>query len=206
MSPELNPNGKDTARVEAFSDGVFSIAVTLLVLEVKVPHLSQQAPARELWHELAAGWPSYIALVSSFFTVLIMWTNHHGIFRLIRGTNNRFLFANGLLLLMVSLVPFPTALIADYIRAESAPVVCAVYSGLFVFIALAYGMLWETALRTNLVDPKTPDQVIKQTSRNGIVGLVLYIIATGVAFFSPYLSVGICTALWIYWGYTLRKT
>lgn len=206
METDPVPGGKDTARVEAFSDGVFSIAVTLLVLEVNVPHLSQQAPASELWRELAKGWPSYVALVSSFFTVLIMWTNHHGIFKLIRGTNNRFLFANGFLLLMVSLVPFPTALIAEYIRAESASAVCVVYSGLFVFIALAYGLLWETALRTNLVDPATPSRVIKGISQNGIIGLSLYTLATGAAFIYPLLSVGICTTLWMYWGYTLRST
>lgn len=193
-----------TTRIEAFSDGVFAIAVTLLILEVKVPHLAPHAPARELWHELAKQWPSYVALVSSFFTVLIIWTNHHGLFKLINGTNSRFMFANGFLLLIVTLVPFPTALVAEYIEAESASAACAVYAGMYVLIALAFGLLWQTALSTKLVRADTPARVIQNTSRNSLIGIGAYTLATLVAFVSPYLSISICTALWIYWAFTMR--
>src|SRR5690348_5236090 len=84
---------KETGRLEAFSDGVFSIAITLLALELRVPNLSGPGgpTARALWTELGRLWPSYLAFVTSFFTVLIMWVNHHGIFRLVRRTNHRLL-------------------------------------------------------------------------------------------------------------------
>lgn len=197
------PSTSETTRVEAFSDGVFAIAVTLLILEVKVPHLPEHATATDLWRELAKQWPSYLALVSSFFTVLIIWTNHHGLFKLISGTNNRFMFANGFLLLIVTLVPFPTALVAEYIMADSASTACAVYAGLYVLIAVAFGMLWETALKTGLVRADVPSHVLKATSRNSLVGIGTYVLATIVAFFSPYLSIALCTVLWIYWGYAI---
>ncbi|WP_375445231.1 TMEM175 family protein [uncultured Fibrella sp.] len=205
MATQQSIDAKETTRVEAFSDGVFAIAVTLLVLEVKVPHVPEQAPASLLWRELARQWPSYIALISSFFTVLIMWTNHHSIFKMIVSTNSRFMFANGFLLLMVSLVPFPTALIAEYIQAESASVACAVYAGMFVIIAFAYSLLWEVALRSKLVSSTIPAPVIRATSRNGVVGITAYAVATAAAFFSPYLSLGICTALWLFWGFTMSQ-
>ena len=193
-----------TTRIEAFSDGVFAIAVTLLILEVKVPHLSEQASAAELWHELGKQWPSYVALVSSFFTVLIMWTNHHGIFKLITGTNSRFMFANGFLLLIVTLVPFPTALVAEYIQAESASAACAVYAGMYVLIALAFGVMWQTAINTRIVRADTPVRVLKATSRNSLVGIGTYALATGMAFINPYVSISICMALWIFWAFTMR--
>src|SRR4051794_3486976 len=98
---------KETSRVEAFSDGVFSIAITLLVLELKVPNLGDAPTAKSLCIALGHQWPSYISFLTSFFTVLIMWVNHHGIFRLIRGIDARLMFANGFLLMLVTAVPFP---------------------------------------------------------------------------------------------------
>src|SRR5690349_5557000 len=77
-------DAKETARVEAFSDGVFAIAITLLILEIKVPHLPSGAGSRELLHALLAEWPSLLAFVLSFTAVLVMWINHHGLFNLIQ--------------------------------------------------------------------------------------------------------------------------
>src|SRR5499427_108148 len=98
MEKQIETQGeKETGRLEAFSDGVFSIAMTLLVLELKVPSLSEAPSAAELWAALVKQWPSYFAFVTSFFTVLIMWVNHHGIFRLVQRTNSALLFTNGFL-------------------------------------------------------------------------------------------------------------
>ena len=96
---------KETGRVEAFSDGVFAIAITLLVLEFKVPHLPEGATGRDLFHALLKLWPSLIAFLGSFIAILIMWINHHGLFRLIHKIDPPFLFANGFMLLMVTFVP-----------------------------------------------------------------------------------------------------
>ncbi len=116
---------KETARVEAFSDGVFAIAITLLVLEFKVPHLPQEASSGELFHALLKLWPSTVAFLGSFAAILIMWINHHGLFRLIHKTDSRFLFANGFMLLMVTFVPFPTAVLAEYLGRPGERVAAA---------------------------------------------------------------------------------
>src|ERR1044071_3471000 len=98
----------ETGRIEAFSDGVFAIAITLLVLDLKVP--MERHGDRELLTALAQQWPTYLAYVTSFSTILIMWINHHRVFSLIGRADDRLLFYNGLLLLGVSIVPFPTSL------------------------------------------------------------------------------------------------
>src|SRR4029077_14325440 len=137
---------KETGRIEAFSDGVFAIAIPLLVLELKVPHLADGGAEGSLRRALAAQWPSYVALVTSFFTILVMWANHHKIFDLVRRIDAPFLYANGLLLLVVTVVPFPTALLAEYFRKPGAPTAAAVYAGTFVLCGVAYRLLWRTAI------------------------------------------------------------
>src|SRR6185436_12372826 len=110
---------KENGRLEAFSDGVFAIAMTLLALELKVPHFESSGShltAAELASGLLHQWPSYLAFITSFFTVLIMWVHHHLIFRLVRRCDLTLLFANGFLLMLVTVVPFPTAVVADYLR------------------------------------------------------------------------------------------
>src|SRR6266516_2431729 len=89
---------KETGRLEAFSDGVFGIAITLLVLEIKVPHSPDLHDKATLLEALAKQWPAYVAYVISFLTVLIMWMNHHKVFRHIRRGDGTLLLLNGLLL------------------------------------------------------------------------------------------------------------
>ena len=113
---------KETGRIEAFSDGVFAIAVTLLVLELKVPQLAEHAGSGELWSALLSRWPSYAAYLVSFMTILIVWVNHHRLFTIIQRSDSRFLFINGLLLLVVTTIPFPTALLAEFFEKPSATV------------------------------------------------------------------------------------
>lgn len=191
---------KETGRIESFSDGVFSIAMTLLVLESKVPALAKTPTASALLTELGRQWPSYFAFVTSFAAVLIMWVNHHGIFRLVHRTNSNLLFTNGFLLLLVTAVPFPTALVATYLRTPGAGVACAVYAGTFVVISTTYGLLLIAAQRgKHLLAPGASAEVTRRIRDCFKVGLPWYIIATAAAPFSPWLSLGICSALWIYW-------
>src|SRR4029078_6605691 len=108
---------RETARIEAFSDGVFAIAITLLLLEIKVPQHAE-TPA-VLWKELWRLWPSYFAFIFSFGTILIAWVNHHTVFNEIDKNSNVFIYANGFFLLVISFIPFPTALLAEYIASPS---------------------------------------------------------------------------------------
>lgn len=132
---------QESARVEAFSDGVFAIAITLLILELKVPHPGG-AP---LGSKLVEQWPSYAAYLTSFATIGIMWLNHHRLFQLIRRVDHSLLVLNGLLLLGISVVPFPTALMADYLGTPGETLAALVYSGTYVYIAIAFNWLWRYA-------------------------------------------------------------
>src|ERR1700752_4807160 len=113
---------ENPTRLEAFSDGVFAIAITLLILEIKVPHAEHG-----LWAGLTALWPSYIAFLMSFLVILIMWVSHHELMRLIERVNYPILFANGLLLLTVTFVPFPTAVLAGHMPNPEETAAGAVY-------------------------------------------------------------------------------
>src|SRR5438105_15069209 len=115
--------------------------MTLLVLEFKVPHPPPPDVAAGKWWlltALAQLWPSFVAFVLSFGTVLIMWVNHHGLFKHAHRTDNRLLFANGLLLLVVTFVPFPTAVLAEHLDKPSANAAATFYCGTFVVVAVSY--------------------------------------------------------------------
>jgi uncharacterized membrane protein len=132
---------KETSRVEAFSDGVFAIAITLLVLDLKVPPPSSES----LLAGLAAEWPVFIAYLISFSFILIMWMNHHWMFQHIEHVDGMFLLLNGLLLLGITVVPFPTNLVAQYVLSADQSVATAVYSGWFLLIAIFFNLLWRYA-------------------------------------------------------------
>ena len=131
---------KETGRLEAFSDGVFAIAITLLVLELRVPDGPQPLGTR-----LIAQWPSFAAFVTSFATIGIMWLNHHRLFMLVRRVDHALLVLNGLLLFGVSLLPFPTMLVARQLLGPGEGLAVGIYSGTYIYIALAFNALWRYA-------------------------------------------------------------
>ena len=197
---------KETGRLEAFSDGVFAIAMTLLALELKVPHFGA---GDNMTGKLIAGldgqWPSYFAFLTSFFTVLIMWVHHHAIFRLVKGADVTLLFANGFLLMLVTVVPFPTAVVAEYLRTPAAGAACTFYAGFFVLIGVAFMVLLWAAFRPSVVDRDASPARIARLRKSYRLGPPLYLAATVAAPFSPWLAMGICTALWIVWAATTRE-
>jgi uncharacterized membrane protein len=198
---EIAPAEKETGRIEAFSDGVFAIAVTLLVLELKVPQLGEEAGGLELWSALLARWPSYLAYLVSFVTILIVWVNHHRLFGLIQRSDSRFMFLNGLLLLVVTTIPFPTALLAEYLEKPAAWVACAVYSGTFFLLALSFNAFWRYAAHRDrlMAQPLSAEQRT-QIGRSLLFGPITYGIAFALAFFSVAASFGLCIILALYWA------
>src|SRR2546423_8681001 len=127
-----------TSRIEAFSDGVFAIAITLLVLEIKVPTHSE-----DLWHDLGQLWPSYVGFVVSFFTIGVIWVNHHRQFELFVRADRTLMFLNLQLLLWVAFIPFPTSLVAEYFReGVHEDVASAVYAGTFLAMGLSFFAMW----------------------------------------------------------------
>jgi uncharacterized membrane protein len=191
---------KETGRIEAFSDGVFAIAVTLLVLELKVPQLAEDAGGGELWSALLSRWPSYAAYLVSFLTLLIVWVNHHRLFMIIQRSDSRFLFINGLLLLVVTTIPFPTALLAEFFEKPSAPVACALYTGMFVLLALAFNAFWRYAYRSRLLAHTVTAEQIAVVSRSLVFGPITYFVAFVLSFVNVYASFGLCIVLAIYWA------
>ena len=193
------------AKVEGFGDGVFAVAMTLLVYQVETPRFDEAKSNLELLHDLQKLWPYYVSLFISFFTILIMWINHHGIFRLINRIDRRFLFANGFLLFIVILVPYPTLLVSQFLLTPSANTACAVYAGVFLTINLAYNWLWFAA-RANgkLLIANIPDETIKSVTRNYFTGIPIYAIAFAVAFINAYVSLAICMLLWVFWATRMR--
>jgi uncharacterized membrane protein len=148
----------DTSRVEAFSDGVFAIAVTLLVLDIDVP----ESAFGNLWRGFADQWPAYLAYATSFVTIGGIWMLHHGVFRCLRYANNAVMRINLALLMAVSFLPFPTRLVAEAITSGSAErAAVIIYGGSLLAISLAFGGLsYAIARDPQLLEPGvTPGEV-----------------------------------------------
>lgn len=197
---------KETGRLEAFSDGVFAVAITLLALDLQAPRLGNGATLGALGGALVRLWPATLAFVTSFFTVLIMWVNHHAIFKLVRRTSARLLFANGLLLMLTTAVPFATSLVTIYLRTPAAKIACATYGGIFLLGSLSFNILWYSVLGDRvLLRSDASEEVIARLNRNYRLGPPLYALAAVGAFASPYVTIGICTSLWVFWAATGRE-
>ncbi|MGM9478866.1 TMEM175 family protein [Pedobacter sp. GSP4] len=197
---------KETGRIEAFSDGVFAIAVTLLVLELHIPDASEGANPTRLLEALKIQWPGYIAFIISFFSIFVIWVNHHKIFKQIYRRNTGLMFANGLILFLVSLVSYPSALLAKFFLTESKQLSVTIYTGLFVLINLAFNLLWQQATRDKkLLRPGISDAAISQLRYNYLYGFPTYLAAFAVSFFYPDLALVICILLWIFWAASSKK-
>jgi uncharacterized membrane protein len=204
-APPTHDQLKGTARLEAFSDGVFAIAITLLALNLQVPHVESNSAKWALASALFHQWPSYVAFVTSFFTVLIMWMNHHAVFKFVHKVNARILFANGILLLITTAVPFVTGLLSEYLNHQEAKIACAVYTGSFVLISVAYNHLWRVVIKDrSLLREDISDHALQKITRNYSLGVPFYLAAFGASFINIYLAIGICTALWVFWSATVK--
>jgi uncharacterized membrane protein len=192
---------KETGRIEAFSDGVFAIAITLLVLEIKVPNAHELGAGAGLGAALLNLWPSYVAFVTGFATILVMWVNHHRLFNHIRRIDHAFLFWNGLVLFLVTVVPFPTALLAEYLPHAQARLAVSVYAGTFIAVALAFTGLWRHASRgRRLLARDVNAAEVEQITRQYRVGPPAYLAAFLAAFVSVWLSLALCLGLAVFFA------
>ncbi len=197
--PDTESDVKETGRTEAFSDGVIAIAITLLVLEIRVPHLAEgQSLADALWDI----WPAYLAYIISFFTIGIMWINHHRLFRLIKRVDDVFLGLNTLLLMVITFVNFPTSLLAEYLdNSDERRTAALVYSGTFVVTAIAFNGLWRYASYHNrLIDRKTDLAQAHAITQQYNYGPLMYLTAFLAAFISVPLSLAINFGLAVFFA------
>ncbi len=189
------------ARLEAFSDGVFAIAITLLVLDLRVP---QELAAGGLWAALRAGWPSYCAYLVSFLVIGIIWVNHHGVFERARAVDRPVLFANLVLLLFVSVLPFPTRLVSEFLtRGEDARTALAVYSVTMLLVGWAYSALWLVLTRETRGEALLHADLDRAAQRAAIrrfgVGSVAYLVTVGLSFVTPIGTLALHGALALYY-------
>jgi len=186
---------ENPSRVEAFSDGVFAIAITLLILEIRVPHAGGGGGG--LWAGLRALWPSYIAFSMSFIVILIEWVNHHELLRMVRGVNYPFMFANGLLLLTITFLPFPTAVLAASLATPDAGAAVTFYCMTFVVNALFWNVLFNTIVRGRLLRAEVSPDVVRNIRRTYYVSMSIYVLAAVLAFVQPALALLLNACLWI---------
>ena len=197
---------RETGRVEAFSDGVFAIAITLLVLDLKVP-VRDLNEDRQLGALLLMHWPSYLAFLTSFATILIMWVNHHRMFTLVERIDDRLLFYNGLVLLGVSVVPFPTSLVAEYLGHEGERVAAIIFNGTYVYLAICFNLLWHTcSVRQRLLHHAADPRTVRAITTAFRLGPIGYFVALGLAFVNVTASVGLNLALAIYYALPSRAS
>jgi uncharacterized membrane protein len=182
-------------RLEAFSDGVFAVAITLLVLEIGIPE------GDDLWHKLGDEWPSFAAFFVSFWVIGIIWVNHHGVIDHLTRADRGVLYLNLLLLMSVVLIPFATALMAEHLNSgEDEHVAAAVYAGSFVLMAVAFGVLWEYITRhREKLGVGLTDEEVRRRSLAFQIGNPFYALAVIVAFISPAAVLVIIGALAVYY-------
>lgn len=196
-TPPVAPAGAmSTSRLEAFSDGVFAIAVTLLILEIKVPAVAEGVDGG-LGTALLHQWPSYVSYATSFLTIGIFWVNHHSIFRFIQRTDQTLLMINTLFLMVISFLPFPTALVAEYVgHAEDERVAALLYSGSFLLGGIFFNAIWWYATgKRRLIAPATDPRLVRRLTTFGWIGTVLYALAFALGFVSVAACLLLCILL-----------
>ena len=202
-APRAAQERKETGRLEALSDGVFAIAMTLLVLSIPPPKSGATAQATLDQLKLPL-----ITYVISFLTILVMWVNHHYIFQFVARIDRFFVIANGLLLMVIVFVNYPTALVADSIQASGAQFAAAqfaavTYNVTLIISAVLYNALWFRIVhRRRLLVSDADDAEVSGYTRQYLLGGPMYVVALALAFVSPGLSIALDAALAIFWAYT----
>jgi uncharacterized membrane protein len=186
-----------TRRLEAFSDAVFAIAITLLALTLEVPVLTPVTP-EALAADLAAKWPAYLSFLLSFVTLLIAWVYHHRLLEAAKHAGTGLFYTNGILLLVVATVPFPTALLGAYLTTPASSVVAAIYAGYIGLLNFTYNLLWWVVVRQQRSAHRRgwrpPTSMIVS-----YLGFPCYVVAVRIAFWSPVATLVICGTLWVVW-------
>jgi uncharacterized membrane protein len=182
-----------TTRLEAFSDGVFAIAATLLILNV-------QANGSPLGRELGRIWPSYVAYGVSFVTIGIIWVNHHTVMAQVAKVDRTFLMLHVLFLMLIAFIPFPTALLAQHIRSDGAQAAALSYGVTLTLTAILFNALWRYAAHgRRLLHTDEDARVVAGISRSYLPGPFMYLAATLVALKSPLASAGLFLAIAVFY-------
>ena len=185
-----------TSRVEAFSDGVFAIAITLLIIEIKVPS-HDDLKNQSLLHYIGQQWPKYFAHVLSFIIIGIYWANHHYLFRLFKKTDHVFNLLNVFFLMAIAFLPYPTGVLGDYIiTAIHAKSAVSFYSFALCLPAAAWLSIWVYAKhKKRIIDQRLTDKFLNSLTKQFIISNLLYLFAFFISLVNPMVSISICVGL-----------
>ena len=192
---ETNP----IARLEAFCDAVFAIALTLLIIDVKIPPTTQINDTSGFWLALRHISPSIFAFILSFIVILITWVNHHACLKLVNKSSATFFYSNGFLLLTVVFVPFPTSLMGEYILTDHAAPAVFLYNAVIAIQALSWILICGSAIKNHLTRNEKSNVQMQISQRNGYFALIIYSLLAILALWFPLTVAIISTMTWIFW-------
>lgn len=197
-SHESPENYSETDRLVFFSDAVIAIAITLLVLDIRVPRAEALPAGETLVTALIGQWPVYLSFVISFIIIGETWANHHAMFRYIKRTDHGLLVISIMLLLCIAFIPFAASLLAEYIQRDERAVGAFVYGITLTVGGVFFNLIWWYALRhPYLLNPATDAQELQAMGQRFVIGPIIYLVATLLAFVSAYASIAIFVGLTI---------
>ena len=189
----------ETVRIEAFSDGVLAIDITLLTFELKAPAFKDTYDSYSLSLAMAHQWPSYLAFLLSFATIFVIWVNHHRMFNVIRQSDSRFLYLNGLLLFLTSLIPFLNNVLANYISTSATELAAGLSMLLFGAIAGVLYLMWTHATTNYRLLKRPAADVRVQTVKSSlIISIVIYSTSALLALLLPLVSIVVGLIMVVY--------
>ena len=188
------------SRLEAFCDGVFAIALTLLIIDIKIPPSAHIESTGDFWRELRHVLPSIYAFLLSFAIILITWVNHHDALRGVDKSSHPFVFANGFMLLTVVLVPFPTALLGEHLFTDHAAPAVVLYTGVCLLQAIAWNVFTRTALTPRpLTRNDQATLAMRAAHRYSYYAMAVYLVCMTAAFWLPRTVAVVISLIWIVW-------
>ncbi len=196
---------KETGRIESFSDGVIAVAITLLVLSLQPPSEVVRSDT-DLLQKLLLQWPNYLAFVTSFATIGVMWINHHRMFTYIRRTDLTLMALNLLLLLVIVFIPFPTALVAQYLKMPDYHTAAAIYNGTYVLLSICFSLLFRYAAHENRLLGKEVDYDEMQVMlRQFRFGAVPYLVTFALTWVSVPASLVLNLLMALFWALPVNR-
>jgi uncharacterized membrane protein len=194
-----------TSRIEAFSDGIFGVAITLLAIEIGIKEYAG-ANNENLWEKILERWPEYFSYFNSFATVLLIWMGHNKIFKQLRAANHWIILMNGLVLLVVVLFPYPTKTVGTFIGTPAENTAVAFYAGFTGSITLSMLLLNLCILKNKrlLLNPTKSIPWFHGMIRGQIIGIIAYASTTIIALYYSRLAILLTFLMWVFWAFATQ--
>ena len=188
----------ENVRLEAFCDGVFAIAMTLLIIDVKLPATDALHTNADVWNAVYHLLPTIVAFLLSFGIILITWVNHHAALRLVHKSSTSFYYANGFLLLTIVAIPLTTSLLGEFVLTDHAGPAVVLYDGVLAVQAVAWLSVMGSAIKNRLIDEKHLAST-QESRRSGYFALVLYSLLALAGYWFPLAAAVVTTLTFISW-------